>query len=1158
MNAASNALARGDHAAAAAEFQKLAERGDKKAQAHLGYMYYVGEGVEQNYAKAVKWYKKAAILGDKDSQYNLAVAFAFGEGVKQSYKEAFHWYRRAAEQNHLVSQYSLGISYAYGEGIPQDLNLAAEWFAKAAEGGYERAQVLLGSLYHTGDGVEKNYQQAAHWYRRAADKGNSAAQYNLGTLYRAGNGVEQDYNQAVRWFRLSADQGYAAAQNELASIERAIAGANRPAPEIEDAPSQVETAPIENVEKSSKTIPTLAKAKPEPEVVEPEVEITKPETAELPDADVSEAVTEVKKEPKRGFFSRLFGKKGKDIDNAKESADTAPEQSGVVYASPEEISAAEVKAYAADSAPARQQLESSSEIKTTVTQVGHAETAAETPLAKPEPEVVEPEVEITKPETAELPDADVSEAVTEVKKEPKRGFFSRLFGKKGKDIDNAKESADTAPEQSGVVYASPEEISAAEVKAYAADSAPARQQLESSSEIKTTVTQVGHAETAAETPLAKPEPEVVEPEVEITKPETAELPDADVSEAVTEVKKEPKRGFFSRLFGKKGKDIDNAKESADTAPEQSGVVYASPEEISAAEVKAYAADSAPARQQLESSSEIKTTVTQVGHAETAAETPLAKPEPEVVEPEVEITKPETAELPDADVSEAVTEVKKEPKRGFFSRLFGKKGKDIDNAKESADTAPEQSGVVYASPEEISAAEVKAYAADSAPARQQLESSSEIKTTVTQVGHAETAAETPLAKPEPEVVEPEVEITKPETAELPDADVSEAVTEVKKEPKRGFFSRLFGKKSKDIDNAKESASGEIDAIETLEEPIVIAKLEEAEEASVENLDVAPDAKNTSGISETQSLAAKGDSNAQFQLGALYYQGKDLKQDYAQAFLWYRRAAQQGNSDAQYNLGNMYLMGEGIKQDDYQARQWYKKAAEQGHESAQHNLASLQRVAMAESEYDSANNNLPEQNNEILKEPEEKRGFFSRLFGKDDIDEEELDETDVAVEETDEFEATIAKTSDDAPEAPDNSPSDIYERGLAFEFGEGVPQNYQTAFEFFKKSAEQNHAPAQYKVGLAYTYGQGTEKDPIVAAEWHRKSASQGYALAQRTLATLYASGEGIEQNKPLALAWYDILADSGNVMDTHRRDALKEKLTPNEIDEANILKQRLSN
>ncbi|MCK5667887.1 MAG: sel1 repeat family protein, partial [Gammaproteobacteria bacterium] len=86
----------------------------------------------------------------------------------------------------------------------------------------------------------------------------------------------------------------------------------------------------------------------------------------------------------------------------------------------------------------------------------------------------------------------------------------------------------------------------------------------------------------------------------------------------------------------------------------------------------------------------------------------------------------------------------------------------------------------------------------------------------------------------------------------------------------------------------------------------------------------------------------------------------------------------------------------------------------------------------------------------------------------------------------------------------------------------------------------------------------DKDPVAALEWYKKAATQGYALAQRTLATLYMGGDGIEQNKPLALAWYDILADSGNVMDIHRRNALKEKLTPDEIDEATRLKQELSN
>ena len=645
-----------------------------------------------------------------------------------------------------------------------------------------------------------------------------------------------------------------------------------------------------------------------------------------------------------------------------------------------------------------------------------------------------------------------------------------------------------------------------------------------------------------------PEPELVEPEIvetevvvveEVTEPVTIETPapdvdEPDVSETVTEEK--PKQGFFSKLFGK--------KDAVDQEPEQSGVVYATPEEVAAAE-KRYAP---PPR-----------TETEVSEENITPEPELV--EPVVVEPEVamveEPTKPETVEspAPDAnksDISETVTEVD-EPKRGFFSRLFGK--------KDVGDPTAEQSSVVLATAEEVTeqpaeeSAEVITYAADSAPVGQQLEASSEIETTVTELDPVETAtqlpAELPLSEPELAVEE------EPErTIELIADDEID---------KKEFFTNLFDSKNNTAEN---SSSEEVVEIDTPEETLIIAKLEEpevddsiaeeSEEVLVETVVITPDTINTGAASDIRPLAVKGDAKAQFQLGTLYHQGKGVKQDNTQAFLWYRRAAQQGESDAQYSLGNMYLMGEGIKQDDYQARQWYEKAAEQGHEGAQHNLESLQRIAAAEPEpeYDANDNNLannlPEQDDVTLEEPEEESGFFSKLFGKDDAEEEDLSEAEVSTEEMVEIET--ASNS----EAIDNSAATIYEKGLAFEFGEGVQQSYRTAFELFKKSADQDYAPAQYKLGLAYAYGQGVDVDPVAAAEWYKKSADQGYTLAQRTLATLYMSGDGIEQNKSLALAWYDILADSGNVMDVHRRDALKEKLTPDEIDEANILKQELTN
>ncbi len=87
------------------------------------------------------------------------------------------------------------------------------------------------------------------------------------------------------------------------------------------------------------------------------------------------------------------------------------------------------------------------------------------------------------------------------------------------------------------------------------------------------------------------------------------------------------------------------------------------------------------------------------------------------------------------------------------------------------------------------------------------------------------------------------------------------------------------------------------------------------------------------------AARGDVEAQYNLGALYDQGLGVPQDDAQAVKWYRLAAAQGDADAQYRLGLKHHNGEGVPQDDAEAAKWYRLAAEQGQSDAQRNLAAF---------------------------------------------------------------------------------------------------------------------------------------------------------------------------------------------------------------------------
>jgi uncharacterized protein len=91
--AASN---RGDYAAAIALVRPLAEGGDAKAQALLGFAYFKVHGVPQDDAEAAFWYRKAADQGYAWAQQNLGFEYGNGQGLPQDYILAHMWSNLAA------------------------------------------------------------------------------------------------------------------------------------------------------------------------------------------------------------------------------------------------------------------------------------------------------------------------------------------------------------------------------------------------------------------------------------------------------------------------------------------------------------------------------------------------------------------------------------------------------------------------------------------------------------------------------------------------------------------------------------------------------------------------------------------------------------------------------------------------------------------------------------------------------------------------------------------------------------------------------------------------------------------------------------------------------------------------------------------------------
>jgi TPR repeat protein len=101
---------------------------------------------------------------------------------------------------------------------------------------------------------------------------------------------------------------------------------------------------------------------------------------------------------------------------------------------------------------------------------------------------------------------------------------------------------------------------------------------------------------------------------------------------------------------------------------------------------------------------------------------------------------------------------------------------------------------------------------------------------------------------------------------------------------------------------------------------------------------PDSDSSSSSAEvccTRADADAGNAEAQFAL-AFFLSASPVPQDYAQAVVWYHKAAEQNHHLAQFNLGQMYAQGQGVPLDDSAALLWMLRAANGGDAGAQFHL------------------------------------------------------------------------------------------------------------------------------------------------------------------------------------------------------------------------------
>lgn len=184
-----------------------ANSGLVSAQVALGEMYEYGNGVKQDYKKAISWYLKAAKQGAADAQTSLGLLYFSGKGVAKDFGYAFEWYKKASDQGDAFGQYLLGRMYLEGQGTSQNYEYALQMIEKSAEEGWPQAQFHLAFIYSDGKITSKNNVLAYKWAAIDKSRQNSNSEYfdvdsaliNKLEKYMSRDEIQQAQAQAAEW-----------------------------------------------------------------------------------------------------------------------------------------------------------------------------------------------------------------------------------------------------------------------------------------------------------------------------------------------------------------------------------------------------------------------------------------------------------------------------------------------------------------------------------------------------------------------------------------------------------------------------------------------------------------------------------------------------------------------------------------------------------------------------------------------------------------------------------------------------------------------------------------------------------------------------------------------------------------------------------------------
>ena len=270
-----------------------------------------------------------------------------------------------------------------------------------------------------------------------------------------------------------------------------------------------------------------------------------------------------------------------------------------------------------------------------------------------------------------------------------------------------------------------------------------------------------------------------------------------------------------------------------------------------------------------------------------------------------------------------------------------------------------------------------------------------------------------------------------------------------------------------------------------------------------------------------------SNVEFVLGFMHYAGRGVEKNYLKAKEHFEHALKyEEEKRALWVLGKLYLHGLGVEKDYQKANDYFQRAHEVNYANAQFELGHMHEygkgfpVSIPRAIY-----------------------YYEKAAEQGDADAQykiDLHTGKINQEQRDiDFETALDYTYGFTQEIDFDKAFDYYQKSaengssvavynIGFITGHDAQiKNRKEQMQYYKKAAEMGNHYAQSSLSDSYYLGVGVDIDKAKSLYWEIQAAEGGNIESINSVANKYYNGDGTGKNFEKALEWYQIGADQGD-------------------------------